>query len=118
MTTIATPENLDDLVEFDVPFRIDEHHGLTTDPSVHGPDTVEIDATTDITVSDPSWEALSGFTGQYDYRGAVMHPSEYLGGGLARRILATPGLYVVTEVTDPLAPEALVGQAVLQKLES
>lgn len=81
MTTIATPENLDDLVEFDVPFRIGSHQEFDPDLTVHGPDTVEIDAATDITVSDPSWEALSGFTGQYGYRGAVMHPSEYLGAG-------------------------------------
>lgn len=41
------------------------------------------------------WELLTGFTGQYSYNGPAMHPSEYIGGGLARHILDTPGLYTV-----------------------
>jgi len=40
------------------------------------------------------WTLLSGFTGQYSYNGPVMHVSEYIGGGLARYILETPGDYV------------------------
>jgi hypothetical protein len=34
------------------------------------------------------------------------------------RRVAEAHLYVTTEVTDPLTPEALVGYAVLQKLEN
>ena len=41
------------------------------------------------------WELLTGFTGQYSYNGPGMHPSEYIGGGLARHISSTPGLYAV-----------------------
>ena len=41
------------------------------------------------------WELLTGFTGQYSYNGPGMHPSEYIGGGLASHILDTPGLYAV-----------------------
>ena len=41
------------------------------------------------------WELLQGFTGQYGYNGPVMHSSEYVGGGLERHILETPGYYVV-----------------------
>lgn len=44
------------------------------------------------------WDVLEGYTGQYGYRGAVMHPSEYIGGDLARDILAHSGVYVVTVV--------------------
>jgi hypothetical protein len=40
------------------------------------------------------WELLTGYTGQYSYNGPTMHASEYIGGGLARDILATPGYYV------------------------
>jgi hypothetical protein len=41
------------------------------------------------------WTLLSGFTGQFGYNGPVMHPSEYVGGGLERHIRETPGYYVV-----------------------
>jgi len=41
---------------------------------------------------------LTGYTGQYGYHGAVMHASEYIGGGLADDILSTPGTYVVVVV--------------------
>lgn len=44
---------------------------------------------------DTNWSLLTGFTGQYGYHGPAMHPSEYIGGGLARHILDTPGLYTV-----------------------
>lgn len=44
------------------------------------------------------WELLTGYTGQYGYNGAVMHASEFIGGGLARDILATPGVYVAVAV--------------------
>jgi hypothetical protein len=40
------------------------------------------------------WELLDGYSGQYGYSGPVMHPSEFIGGGMARDILATPGTYV------------------------
>lgn len=44
------------------------------------------------------WEAMTGYTGQYGYRGPVMHSSEYIGGRMARDILAEPGLYVALVV--------------------
>ena len=40
------------------------------------------------------WELMTGYTGQYGYRGPVMHASEFIGGGMADYILSTPGLYV------------------------
>jgi hypothetical protein len=47
------------------------------------------------------WKLLSGFTGQHGYRGALMHPSEYIGGGLERYIRDTAG-YFVAVVIDGL----------------
>ena len=49
------------------------------------------------------WELLRGFTGQYSYNGPVMHPSEFIGGGLERHIRETPGYYValVVEAVEP-----------------
>jgi hypothetical protein len=40
------------------------------------------------------WKLLNGFSGQYGYSGPEMHTSEYIGGGMARYILETPGDYV------------------------
>lgn len=44
---------------------------------------------------DDPWSLLTGFTGQHGYSGPGLHASEYIGGGLARHILDTPGLYTV-----------------------
>jgi len=44
------------------------------------------------------WEPETGWTGQYLYSGAIMHPSEYIGGSLARHILETPGYWATCEV--------------------
>jgi hypothetical protein len=40
------------------------------------------------------WSLMSGYSGQYGYRGPIMHDSEYIGGRLERDILARPGYYV------------------------
>ena len=44
------------------------------------------------------WSLLTGFSGQHDYSGGHMHASEYIGGGLARHILETPGFYMAAAV--------------------
>lgn len=41
-----------------------------------------------------TWRLVSGFSGQHGYRGPMMHASEQLAGGIARHVLATPGLWV------------------------
>ena len=46
------------------------------------------------------WELLKGLSGQHGYGGPAMHPSEYVGGGLARYILENPGYYVVLYELD------------------
>lgn len=40
------------------------------------------------------WILLNGFSGQYCYGGPIMHPSEYIGGGIADYIVSNPGIYV------------------------
>lgn len=40
------------------------------------------------------WSLMNGYSGQYGYAGPWMHQSEFIGGGMARDILATPGIYV------------------------
>ena len=39
------------------------------------------------------WELLKGLSGQHGYGGPAFHPSEYIGGGLEKHILETPGYY-------------------------
>lgn len=43
------------------------------------------------------WEALTGWTGQHGYNGPHMYGSEYIGGGLARHILETEGVFVAVD---------------------
>lgn len=97
---------LQKIAEFDHPFRVTadgtlEDSGLNY---VWAPEVYH-DPENDIEIHGDGWEALTGYTGQHGYDGAVMHASEYLGGRLADDILATPGIYVavvveVHEVTD------------------
>lgn len=97
---------LNAVVEFDSPFKVEHHDAdgqtYVTDhvPGVYAPEVVNVPHPGDVHVYDDKWTALTGHTGQYGYNGAVMHPSETLSGGLARRILSEPGTYVVTEVRD------------------
>ena len=56
---------------------------------------------------DEPWALLDGFSGPH------MHASEYIGGGLARHILATAGFYVAVVITpvpldedDDVEPDA------------
>lgn len=44
------------------------------------------------------WTLMNGYSGQDRYSGPVMHVSEYIGGGMARDILAAPGDYVALAV--------------------
>lgn len=100
-------------VEFDCPFRVGHSGTVYEDvPNVYAPEVYHSD-TDDVEVADDRWEPLTGYTGQYSYSGAVMHPSETLGGHLADDILTTPGVYVlvVVEVLDEDEP---AGWAVLR----
>lgn len=67
----------------------------------------------------PGWSALAGFTGQYGYNGPVMHPSEYIGGGLERYIRENAGYYVAVVVDglydDEAGESESIGWAVLFK---
>lgn len=44
------------------------------------------------------WDVLDGYSGQYGYRGPIMHASEFVSGRLEDDIMAEPGVYVVTTV--------------------
>lgn len=56
----------------------------------------------DLTQRYHHWYLLRGFSNQYGYAGPLLHPSEFIGGGLERHILAHPGLYVALPVHELL----------------
>ncbi len=100
--SFVTVDNLNDVMEFDHVIRV-AADGTVTD----SPERVYFDGAVQSVLVNPEtwewedeinlpegWTLLSGFTGQYSYNGPVMHPSEYIGGGIARYILETPGDYV------------------------
>jgi hypothetical protein len=77
-------------MEFDHPIRV--HGDGTVSDGLTG---VYAPTLTDERLDDPRWTFFSrGYTGQYGYRGPIMHNSEFIGGGLAEDILAEPGVYV------------------------
>lgn len=90
-------------VEFDHVFTVMSGGTVTDGPSgIHAPDSHDGE------LSGDGWEYWStGRSGQYGYRGPIMHASEYIGGRIERDILSTPGIYAV--VADyspgPLSPD-------------
>lgn len=112
-----------DYFEFDSVFRVWTNGDITLVPGTYAPD-VHHDDTYDILIDgipvddSETWEALSGYTGQYGYTGPVMHASEQFGGKLREDVLSHPGIYVlvVVEVFPDDDPEpAPAGWAVLRK---
>jgi hypothetical protein len=112
--TKVTEDNLNAVMEFGHVIQVLQD-GTVIDrvPSVYGPESLdmEVDADGQSIHADDSdikgqaksagWELLTGYTGQYSYNGPVMHPSEYIGGRMARDILETPGYYVALVVEAP-----------------
>lgn len=121
MTTKTLAEQIN-AIEFDHPFTL-HPDGTITDPTgVHAPSAYHNDET-DVEISDVGWRALTGMTGQDRYHGAVMHPSEFIGRGIAEYLLELaadePQTFVVTAVEcwpseDDPEPEP-AGWAILQK---
>lgn len=99
--TLSREDQLQRIADFDHPFRVGEDGTLSDDrgdlAGIYAPD-VWHDPRGDIEIHSDQWDALTGYTGQHAYSGAVMHASEYLGGSLAHDILTTPGVYVVVVV--------------------
>jgi hypothetical protein len=98
---------LNSFVEFDAPFRVMPDGSVDNSlpnvyaPSVYGYGDADGQVTERETIDGrEDWEFVDGFSGQYGYSGPVMHPSEFLGGGMARYVLETPGIYCVVGVYD------------------
>jgi hypothetical protein len=81
---------LNNATEFDSPFRVNADGSVSDGPAgLYAPDLYDEE------LSDDAWEMVNGYSGQDRYAGPIMHNSEYLGGGMARDILNSPGVYVV-----------------------
>lgn len=105
---MTTPEQLSRLMEFGHVVQV-LADGIVTDVAQDMPSDYPYfdevlylepdggDGDLSLGFTDP-WRLMSGYTSQHGYNGPVMHPSEYIGGKLARDILATPGLYVAVLV--------------------
>jgi hypothetical protein len=107
--------NLSDRMEFDHVVRVLADGSVADEPGVWAPE-VYADGV-DVTVP-AGWELLTGYSGQYGYSGPVMHPSEFIGGGMARDILASPGVYVAVVVGDLDGDEEPAGWAVARLCDS
>ena len=90
--------SLSDIMDFDHVITVRPDGAIEDAPNVYATELFQWEQEDGTWVEELStrepWELLSGFTGQYGYRGPMMHASEQIGGGLAEHIVTHPGLYV------------------------
>lgn len=116
--------DLNNLMEFDHVIQVNPDGTVSDDVSgVYAPElSMSVDADGQILdgaeqeyiaeAKRQGWDLQAGWTGQHAYRGVVMHPSEFVGGGLADHIMETPGLWVVISVETDDDSEDAAGWAV------
>jgi hypothetical protein len=101
--------DLNDLKEVDHVIVVDFDGSVTDAPDgIYAPTLAEEHVWGD--PHGPRWQLMGGYTGQYGYRGPIMHPSEFIGGRLARDIMAQPGYYAAVtshSCTDGCESECL-----------
>lgn len=119
-TRMVTPDELNGVMEFDHVIRVNADGSVDDSvsgvyaPEAHDPDPSDTELN--------GWTLLNGYSGQYGYAGPWLHNSEFIGGGLARDILATPGLYVAvyatyTDEEDPDGETFIEGWAVAHRAD-
>lgn len=91
--------------EFDTLYSIDRHGNVSdyAEPLM-APDVTLAPASADVDTWE-GWHTLAGHTGQYGYRGAVMHPSEQWGHW---------AIDALSEAADTCDPETLAVFAVVE----
>lgn len=109
LTTHA--EALNEVMQFETVYQVHPNGTITERHDLRAPDLNQYKGDDECWhehLDDTSWDLLTGWTGQYGYRGPMMHSSEFVGGRLAEHILSTPGLYalLVPSVLDPDDPDA------------
>lgn len=96
-------QTLNEYMEFDRVVRSNGDGTFTDAPHMYAP---ELDG--EEILSTIPWQYVNGFSGQYGYSGPVMHPSEYIGGGIERHITENPGLYVAVAIYPTLEEQLAV----------
>jgi hypothetical protein len=82
---------LSDLMEFDHVIEVHADGSVTNAPNIRELWAPEL--MNDELPDNCGWSLMGGYTGQ-EGGGDTMHDSEFIGGNMARDILATPGYYV------------------------
>jgi len=90
--------SLSDIMEFDHVIEVDQNGDTHDRSDIYAPGLHDGD------LESSRWSLLDGFSRQDRYSGPMMHASEYVGGGLERHILRTPGIYV-TLVDYPICDD-------------
>lgn len=112
-------------LEMDTVFRIVDGQ-VVEQPGEYAPTVTHVEGErhpNDVSIDmvGEGWSLLHGYTGQYGYRGGVMHPSEMFSAGMAADMsdpsLYDPGLFalVVVEVDDGSEDSEPAGWAVAYK---
>lgn len=99
----VTADNLNSVMEFGHVIRVSSDGTVTDSPEspyMEASQTQGDDGRWHEETSLPDgWSLMRGYSGQHGYSGPYMHSSEYIGGGMARHILETPGDYVALVVS-------------------
>lgn len=82
---------LDSVMDFDTVIKVNKDGFVESNVNILIPDVFDLG--NDVFEVTSGWSLLKGFTAQYLYSGALMHPSEFVGGRLAVHILRNPGYY-------------------------
>lgn len=98
---------LNDIMQFEHVIRVDDDGNVHDDVTgIYAPDVHdEYPHGDDVIVDGEGWSLMNGYSGQDRYSGPIMHPSEFIGGGMERDILASPGYYVAVVVYDETSSE-------------
>lgn len=96
MSVKVSADTLNDLMSFDHVIQVHADGSVTEPDKVWAPELHDGELSQGGTAGE-GWELMDGYSGQHGYPGPIMHQSEFIGGCMARDILATPGLYVAIE---------------------
>ena len=86
-----TAQALNDIMQFDHVIEVLEDGSIVDRNDIYAPELYQYEGGYDLY---SGWELLDGHSGQYGYSGPLMHQSEFISGGLERRIREEPGVYV------------------------
>lgn len=105
-----TERTLNDIMEIDHVIKVTADGVISEDtPGIYAPEVyVDCDDDGQISRDDDAemmrviesagWTVVNGYSGQQGYAGPIMHPSEFIGGGIEDHIREIPGYYVVCSV--------------------